>query len=92
MQSHPGCDIVGIEKFNFERRECTVYNTMLRGRIVQKYGSMKNIAKPMGLSYVTIIHKIKGYRDWTASEIEKLCRLLEIKAEDIPLYFFTDEV
>lgn len=69
-----------------------MYNTMLRGRIVQKYGSMKNIAKPMGLSYVTIIHKIKGYRDWTASEIEKLCRLLEIKAEDIPLYFFTDEV
>ena len=64
------------------------YNQMLRGRIVQKYGSMKNIAEPMGISYITLIHKIKGLREWNASEIEKLVNLLDIDPKEIPLYFF----
>ena len=69
-----------------------LYNQMLRGRIVQKFGSLRNFVEPMGLSYPTILAKISGSSDWTISETEKLCRLLEIKPKDIPDYFFTNGV
>lgn len=69
-----------------------MYNQMLRGRIVQKYGSLKNFAAPLGVSYVTLIHKLKGLREWTASEIETLVDLLEIDPNQIPLYFFNRKV
>ncbi len=69
-----------------------MYNQMLRGRIVQKFGSLKNFVEPLGLSYPTILAKISGSTDWTISETEKICRLLEIEPKEIPDYFFTNEV
>lgn len=67
-------------------------NPMLRGRIIQKYGSLKNFVEPMGLSYPTILAKLSGSSGWTQAEIAKLCNLLDIKAKKIPEYFFADEV
>ena len=67
-------------------------NTMLRGRIIQKYGTLKNFVKPMGLTYPTILAKLSGSSDWTSSEILKVCDLLDIKAKHIPDYFFAEEV
>lgn len=67
-------------------------NPMLRGRIIQKYGSLKNFVEPMGLSYPTILAKLSGSSGWTQPEIAKLCNLLDIKAKKIPEYFFADEV
>lgn len=69
-----------------------MYNNMLRGRIVQKFGSLKNFMEPIGLSYPTILAKISWSTEWTASEIEKCCRLLDIEPKDIPQYFFEQEV
>lgn len=67
-------------------------NLMLKGRIVQKYGSLKNFMGPIGLSYPTIIGKLNGSTDWTVPEVQKICRLLEIEPKDIPDYFFSQEV
>lgn len=69
-----------------------MYNNVLRGRIVQKYGSLKNFVEPVGLSYASILAKISGSTDWTASEVQRICRLLEIQPKEIPDYFFTQEV
>lgn len=84
--------IIELNKVNLKGGKKKLANLMLRGRIIQKYGSVKNIAEPLGLSYLTVTYKINGSRDWTVSEIEKLCRLLEIAPKDIPAYFFTNEV
>ena len=67
-------------------------NLMLKGRIIQKYGSLKNFRELIGLSYPTIIGKLNGSTDWTVSEVQKLCRFLEIEPKDIPDYFFGQEV
>ena len=67
-------------------------NSMLRGRIIQKYGTLRNFVEPMGLSYPTILAKLSGNSDWTQSEIRKVCDLLDIKAKNIPEYFFANEV
>ena len=69
-----------------------MYNQMLRGRIIQKYGSLRKFVDPMGLSYPTILAKISGATDWTVPEIQKMCKLLEILPKEIPVYFFTNEV
>ena len=65
---------------------------MLRGRIVQKFGSLRNFVAPIGLSYPTLLGKIGGSTDWTVPEMQKMCRLLEIAPKEIPSYFFTNEV
>ena len=69
-----------------------MYNSMLRGRIIQKYGTLRNFVQPMGLSYPTILAKLSGGSEWTQSEIRKICDLLEIKPKDIPDYFFAEVV
>lgn len=69
-----------------------MYNTMLKGRIVQKYGSLKNFIEPIGLSYPTLLAKLSRSTEWTALEIEKCCKLLDIEPKEIPLYFFIQEV
>lgn len=65
-------------------------NSMLRGRIIQRYGSLKNFVEPMGLSYPTIIAKLSGSKGFTQAEIRKICELLDIKSKEIPAYFFAD--
>ena len=69
-----------------------MYNSLLRGRIIQKYGSVRNFVEPFGLSYPTLLAKISGSSDLTTSEILKLCDLLDIPSEQIPAYFFADMV
>lgn len=69
-----------------------MYNQMLRGRIVQKYGSLRNFVSQIGLSYPTLLGKISGATDWTVPEMQKMCKLLEIVPKEIPAYFFTNEV
>ena len=58
-------------------------NPMLRGRIIQKYGSLKNFVEPMGLSYPTILAKLSGSSGWTQAEIAKL---LDICQSDYSKY------
>lgn len=60
----------------------------LRGRIRAIYLTQAPFAKSMGLSEGALSHRLNGHTEWTAEEIKKACELLEIPAEEIPLYFF----
>lgn len=61
----------------------------LRGRICEKYSTLGAFAAAMGMKNSTLSAKLNGKSEWKRSEIECACRLLDIRAEDIPAYFFT---
>lgn len=67
-------------------------HSKLRGLIREKYGTQEAFAKAMGISDCSVSKKLNGHTDWDASEIRLACELLGIKAEEIPLYFFTPKV
>lgn len=61
----------------------------LRGLIVERFRKYGDFADAMGYSRQTLSNKLKGRTDFSAREIIKICEVLEIPREDIPLYFFT---
>lgn len=65
------------------------YNySRLLGRIVEKVGTQSNFAERIGLSERSVSLKLNGRRGWKQSEIAEACKILEIRADDIPIYFF----
>lgn len=66
------------------------YNySKLLGRIVEKVGTQYNFASKMGLSERSISLKLNGKVGWKQSEIVNACKILSIKDDEIPSYFFT---
>lgn len=61
----------------------------LRGKIVERYGSIERFARNFGATPTTVGKKLSGKSDWTQSEIIKAVTLLDIPAENIPTYFFS---
>lgn len=69
------------------------YNySKLKGRIVEFFDNQRNFAKAMELSERSISLKMSGKRAWKQTDITKACILLDIKEENIPLYFFNAKV
>lgn len=64
----------------------------LRGRIKEVFGIQANFAEAMGLSTVSLSHKLSGKIEWKTSEIFKACDLLGIPIEDNAEYFFVRKV
>jgi len=64
----------------------------LRGKIREKFGSEQKFAEAMGLSHVSLSAKLNNRVPFTAPEINKVCELLSIPVEFIPVYFFTEKV
>lgn len=64
----------------------------LRGRIVEIFGTQYKFAKEMGWSERTLSLKMNGSRSWKQPDICKAIKLLKLKEEDIPSYFFTPKV
>lgn len=62
----------------------------LRERIREKYKTQKVFALAMGMDISTLNAKLNGLRDWTLSEIESACRLLDIRMDEVKDYFFYD--
>lgn len=61
----------------------------LRGKIKEKFGSQDNFAEAMGMDRSTLSLKLNGKSDWTRTEIEKACALLDIPLSEAYAYFFT---
>lgn len=61
----------------------------LKGRIVEKLGTMQRFAYDMGWSLSTNGKKLSNKAAWAQDEILKACAILNIELRDIPLYFFT---
>lgn len=60
----------------------------LRGRIVEKFGTLGAFSRAMGWSERTNGLKLNGAVEWNQSEIVKACDLLEIEVSDMQIYFF----
>lgn len=60
----------------------------LKGRIVEKYGTMRSFAEVLGIAPQYISPKLNGKIDITKTDIEKWARLLDITRDDYGKYFF----
>lgn len=69
-------------------------NTVLLNEYIKKSGlKLYCISEKMGLSRFGFANKVKGKNEFTASEIEKLCAILNIDSlEDRQRIFFAKEV
>ena len=64
----------------------------LRGRIIEKYGTQREFAKANHLSDRSISLKLNNGIGLSQEEILKWCRMLDIEANKIPIYFFNQKV
>lgn len=60
----------------------------LRGRIVEKLGTIQKAAEAADIRSEQFTDAFKGRRTFTQTEIVILCNVLEIPSEEIPAYFF----
>ena len=64
----------------------------LRGRIIEKFGSIKAFAEAFGVSAVTMSNKLNGKVAISPDDIVKMSELLDIRPEEYHLYFFKIKV
>lgn len=63
--------------------------SMLRGRIIEKYGKYYAFADALGISAHTLSERLNNQRPWYYEDISKAIDLLEIPVADVGAYFFT---
>lgn len=61
----------------------------LRGRIVEKYGTISRFGEAVGLSGVSMSKKLTGLTGFSQADIIQWCELLNIDLADVGAYFFT---
>lgn len=64
----------------------------LRGRIIEKFGSISNFVKETNLSEPTVYNKLNAQIELKQSEILDFSKILDIKDEEIHIYFFARRV
>lgn len=64
----------------------------LRGRIVEKCGTIRAFADAIGVSEVSISKYLNNKVEWGQRTIDEACRVLDIPREEIPIYFFVPDV
>ena len=60
----------------------------LRGRIVEKYGTITAFARVLGISKTTVSLKLKNEIGFSRDDIVEWSELLDIPEEEYTLYFF----
>lgn len=63
----------------------------LRGRIVEKYGSISSFADHLSISRTALNNKLGNRTDISRKDIICWSKLLEITPEDYPAYFFVEK-
>lgn len=64
----------------------------LKGRIIEKCGTLQSFAAAAGMSTSTIGKKLDGRSAWDQREILTACEILSIEHDDILGYFFNEKV
>lgn len=70
-----------VQKYKFDYSK-------LRGKIREKYKNETIFANAIGLSTVSLSHRLNGKIPFKSDEIYLTCNLLGIDMVDIPQYFF----
>lgn len=69
--------------------ERKVFNySKLRGRMVEKFGTIAETAEAAGLRRDMLSMALNGHRSFTQAEIAVLAKTLEIPNEEVGIYFF----
>lgn len=66
--------------------------SLLRGKIKEKLKNEYVLAERLNCSKATLSKKLNDEVDFTQTEIENVCTILEIERIDISSYFFTSKV
>lgn len=64
----------------------------LKGKIKEVLGTQGKLAENMGVDETTISNKLNSNTYFTQKEIIKISSILNIKFEEIPVYFFEIKV
>lgn len=64
----------------------------LRGRIIEKCGSLESFANAVNLSNNTVSKYMNNKIPWKQTNINEAIRVLDIPPEEISIYFFTPNV
>lgn len=64
----------------------------LRGRIIEKCGSVNAFANKVGLSTVSMSRKLNNKTEISREDIINWSEVLDISKDDYGAYFFTKEV
>ena len=60
----------------------------LKGRIVEKYGTMREFAGLLGISPAMLTKKMTGRAGFSQADMIRCCNLLDIALKDIGSFFF----
>lgn len=64
----------------------------LRGLIRAKFNTQEAFAEALGVSLVTVSHKLNGKIGFSQGDVIKWSKLLGISADEYGHYFFTQKV
>ncbi len=64
----------------------------LRGKIVEKYGSLQNFSTVTGFKYSTLQNKLRSLTYFNQMDIANLVKWLDLDENDIVSYFFKEKV
>ena len=62
----------------------------LRGKIREKFVTETNFAKALGIHKSTLSTRLNKKSQWRVNELQRAIKLLDIKLEEIPSYFFLE--
>lgn len=65
--------------------------SVLRGKIVEKFGTSAEFSRAIGISPASMSMKLTNKSSWTREEILAACKLLGIEVADMPRYFFSQK-
>lgn len=87
---HNAIDNKVAQCYNAGEREVRplINSNKLKGRLVEKGLTQKDVADILGIAQPTVNQKINNVRPMGLNEAEKLAELLDIKPEEFQIYFF----
>ena len=86
------CYYVDVAKMETRKEGNMTNSNKLKGRIVEMGYTITGFSDAAKISRPCFRNKINGRSEFKASEIERICNLLEISYTEISDYFFTSSV
>ena len=67
-------------------------NYRLKGRIIERYGSIREFAKAVNICQSTMSFLLNGKAVWRSDKMEAAIKLLGIANDEIAFYFFPESL